>query len=79
MTPEPTQTPIPWATLTPFPTANATAPVQLIGMDVDMSEKLVQGYQMANSVGALDMLMFAILLFIVVGGVWSIIRKLQKL
>jgi len=79
MTPEPTQTPIPWATLTPYPTTAATAPVQLIGVGEDMSEKLVQGYQMANSVGAIDMLMFSILLFIVVGGVWSVIKRLQSL
>jgi len=75
----PTPTPVPWATLTPYPTSAATAPVQLVGVNEDMAEKLVQGYGIANGAGAMDMLFFAILLFIVVGGVWSIIKRLQNL
>jgi len=70
----------PWPTLTPFPTSDATSVLlSLDGANVDLSEKLVQGYQVANNAGAMDLLIYAILLFLILGGVWSIIRRLQTM
>lgn len=69
-----------WATPTPFPTPDGTPVIFLpSGMDVTFAESLVQGYQSANNAGALDMLMFAILFLIVVGGIWSVIHRVQNL
>lgn len=73
-------TPIPWYTPTPFPTPNATPPINLdIGLGYDMAESVVGGYNFANQYGFVDTVMFALLLIIIVGGVWTIIRKLQNL
>jgi hypothetical protein len=74
-----TPTPIIWATLTPMPTGAATSVLDLGGANITLGEHLVQGYQVANSMGAMDLLMFAILLFLIIGGVWSIIRRVQNL
>lgn len=79
MTPTPIPTPIPWATLTPFPTSSGVIPLDFTGAGEGMAESLVQGYQVANNAGALDMVMFAILLFLVIGGVWSVIKRVQAL
>lgn len=79
MTPTPIPTPIPWATLTPYPTTAATAQIDFAGAGEGMAESLVQGYQIANNAGALDTVMFAILLLLVIGGVWSIIKRVQTL
>ena len=81
MTPTPTPPPtaVPWATLTPYPTTAATAQIDFTGAGQDMAERLVQGYQITNAMGGVNMLMIAILLFLAVGGVWSIIRRLQSL
>lgn len=79
MTPTPIPTPIPWATLTPLPTSYATAQINFAGAGEGMAESLVQGYQVANNAGAIDMVMFAILLLLILGGVWSIIKRVQTL
>lgn len=73
-------TPIPWHTPTPFPTPNATPSIQLdVGLNYDMAESVVGGYNYINQYGIVDNLMFAVLFIIVVGGIWTIIRRLQDL
>lgn len=79
MTPTPVPTPIPWSTLTPYPTTAATAQIDFVGAGQDMAERLVQGYQVTNAMGGINMLMIAILLLLAIGGVWSIIRRLQSI
>lgn len=78
-TPTPPPTPIPWATLTAYPTTAATAQIDFTGAGEGMAERLVQGYQITNAMGGLNTVMIAILLLLAVGGVWSIIRRLQAL
>ena len=78
-TPTPVPTPVPWATLTAYPTVAATAPINFAGAGEGMAERLVQGYQLTRDMGGINMVMIAILLLLAVGGVWSIIRRLQNL
>ncbi len=48
-------------------------------MAYTVAENLVQGYQQANQMGALNMLMFVLIVFIVLGGIWSIMRHIKSL
>jgi hypothetical protein len=75
----PTPTTFVWPTLTPFPTSAATSVLDLSAANIPMAERLVQGYQVANNAGAMDLLIWAILLFLIIGGIWSIIRRLQSM
>jgi hypothetical protein len=63
-----------------MPTPSGPPPVDpFSGMEYVLAENLVQGYQQANYAGALDMLMFALIVFIVLGGIWSIMSHLKRL
>lgn len=81
-TPAPTETIVYWATPTPLPTAAATAATNF-GISPETSyvlaENLVQGYQMANSYGIVTYLDWILILVIVLGGVWSIIKHMKML
>lgn len=70
-----------WPTPTPMPTVDATPALGAVleGMDTALAESLVQGYQQANNHGALELLMFGILALLIVGGIWSIIRHVQRI
>ncbi len=74
-----TPTPIPWYTPTPFPTIDATAPVLIGNIGVPIAEAIVQGYQTANAYHLLDLVMWAALVFLIIGGVWATVRRLQNL
>lgn len=78
--PTATPTPGPWATLTPYPTSQAT----IVGVDgqeaiVMIAEKGVQGYQSISSYPAFTVFQYSILLLIVLLGLRSIIRHIQEL
>lgn len=70
-----------WPTPTPIPTPNATAVMAPIldGIEIDLAEQLVQGYQQANNTGVLEIIFFAILTLLIIGGVWSITRHVQQI
>lgn len=69
-----------WPTPTPLPPSVSTPVVDVFNdLEYTLAEGLVQGYQQANMAGALDMLMFALVVFLVLGGVWSIQRHLKRL
>lgn len=76
-----TPTPIPWPTPTFMPTSAATPAIQFGGDELvyGMAEDFVQGYHQARMFGALDMLFFALIFIIVLGGMWSIMRHVRNL
>lgn len=69
-----------WATPTPIPMPVGTPVIGLDGeaIGITMAENLVQGFQQANQMGALDMLFMAILVLLILGGLWSIMRRIQR-
>jgi hypothetical protein len=75
----PTPTPIPWFTPTPFPTVNATAPVIIGNVGVPVAEAIVQGYQTLNSYNVLDIIIWAALVLLIIGGVWATVRRVKEL
>lgn len=68
-----------WITPTPIP-MSVNTPVfnDLIGMEQEVAVNLVQGYHQANLFGAMDILYLLLMLFLVIGGIWSIIKHAQK-
>jgi hypothetical protein len=80
-TPIPTPTPIYWATPTVIPTSAATPQFDLGGVETvyTLAENLVQGYNMAESYGAMDYLYWVLIVAIVLGGIWSIVKRLKML
>jgi len=68
----PTPTPIPYAPGTPAFDFGSYTGVQL-------AEDLVQGYQQAQLMGALNLLIILLLIVLIVGGIWSIMRHAQRL
>jgi len=46
---------------------------------VQLAEDLVQGYQQAQLMGALNLLIILLLIVLIVGGIWSIMRHAQRL
>lgn len=71
---------IPWATPTAYPTSEATPP---IGLDFEaiqapeLAERIVSGYQMMNQNQFMDMIFWALLLVMVIGGMYSIVKQLK--
>lgn len=76
-----TPAPVYWPTPTPIPTTAATPVMDFGGEDTVymLAENLVQGYQQANNYGVMDYLFWVLILFIVLGGIWSIIRRVKTL
>lgn len=77
--PTPTPTPGPWATLTPYPTGQATIPGIDESLFVGVAETAVQGYQSIAQYPVFSMIQYGMLLILVIMGVRSIIRRLQDL
>ncbi len=69
-----------WVTPTPIPYVPGT-PVFDLGPDVGvkLAEDLVQGYQQAQLMGALNLLIILLLVILIVGGIWSVMRHAQRL
>jgi hypothetical protein len=80
--PAPTGTPVYWPTPTPYPTSAAT-PATSFGISAEtgytLAENLVQGYQTASSYGIINWLDWILITTIVLGGIWSIVKHVQKL
>jgi hypothetical protein len=76
-----TPTPVYWATPTVIPTAASTPQLDLGGVETvyTLAENLVQGYNMAESYGALDMLYWVLLGAVVMSGIWSIVKRIKAL
>ena len=69
-----------WPTPTPIPYVPGT-PVLDLGADVGarLAEDIVQGYQQAQFIGALNLLFILLLVLLIVGGIWSVMRHAQRL
>lgn len=75
-----TPTPGPWATPTYIPTLPPSAPlIEITGFESDLPESVVQGYHTAESYGFMQPLQFALIFFLVAGGLYSIVRKLKAM
>lgn len=72
-----------WPTPTPLPTPDliSSTPVftAIEGVDTELAEWIVQGYQAANYAGVVDFVMMAVIVLIVIGGIFSITRHVQSL
>ncbi len=77
----PTPTPVPqvWPTFTLYPTVNATVPVDLGDTQYTIAEHIVQSYQQTQGYPVMDMLSWGIIFMLIIVGVWSIIRRLQRM
>lgn len=72
-------TPTPYPTPTPLGSAGATAtPMLDIGQYNDVHNWVVQGYQMANSQGLLDVFWMFIILAIIIMAAWGIMRRMNR-
>ncbi len=73
----------PWFTPTPMPTANATSVLapSLVGsgVDVQIAESLVGGYQYANQNGGIDFIMTGVLILLIVGGIFWLWKSASEL
>jgi len=71
----------PWPTPSPIPTANATAVLGPVMSEagVTLAESLVQGYQQANNTGIIELVMMGFIAFIIIAGIYTIIRHVQSL
>ncbi|MBN8594805.1 MAG: hypothetical protein J0M33_23820 [Anaerolineae bacterium] len=92
MTPTPTPTPGPTGTPTPlWATPWATPTTRSIeggeaGFSIGdqetaqgIAEEIVGSYNYVNALGVMDLMWFALVVFIAVGGTWTVIKRLQKL
>lgn len=70
-----------WPTPTPIPTPEATSQFNdmMGGASITLAESLVQGYQQANNLGIVELLLLGMVGFIVIGGIWTIIRHIQSI
>lgn len=68
-----------WETPTMFPTSNATAQFNLDVPIRTMPDAIVQGYNTLNQDNAFDMVWFVVVVFLLVGGLTSIYRRLQSI
>jgi hypothetical protein len=78
--------PIQAGTLTPWPTptlrtyAEATPAFNIpAGAPIQIAEEIIQGYHFANQSGALDTIVVIAMLFLVIGGIWTILVKVRDL
>jgi len=81
-TPLPSPTPpagTPWATPTPMVLGTPDQPFEIVGGNIQIAEAAVQGYQYANQAGIFDLMWLAIVIFVAVGGTWTIVRRLQRM
>lgn len=70
-----------WPTPTPIPQVEATPFLgpALDGATITLAESLVQGYQQANQMGIVELFMLGVVAFIVIAGIWTIIRHVQSI
>ena len=69
-----------WPTPTPIPHTPGTPTFDFGSYTgVQLAEDLVQGYQQAQLMGALNLLIILLLIVLIVGGIWSIMRHAQRL
>lgn len=69
----------PWATPTPMVLGTPDQPFTIGGSNIQIAEAAVQGYQYANQAGVFDLMWLAIVIFVAVGGTWTIVRRLQRM
>jgi len=72
-----TPTPGPWPTPTFIPTTEATPVIQIDpGIPNEYAEQVVQAY---NQYVRSDIFEWAIIFAIVLGGIWSVVKHMQKM
>lgn len=83
--PTPTPAITPWYTPTPWPTANpASIPIHLSASDIQtsfvrMAEYSVQAWQTANQTGQIDNVITAVLFMMIIFGIMSVRRHLERI
>lgn len=71
---------MPWPTPTPYPTSEATPVIQTAIESIqapELAERIVSGYQFMNQHQFMDMVFWALLLVMVIGGAYNIIKQLR--
>jgi hypothetical protein len=67
-----------WVTPTPVPTLANPPPSLEIIESSQLATSIVGGWQQVNSYGLVDIALTVALLLLVIGGIWSIIRHVQR-
>lgn len=68
-----------WPTPTPLPPSGATPAFDLGFEGTDLAEGIVQAWQQMDQWNVVDFMMIPLIIFLVLGGLWSIINHWRKL